>query len=190
MKAIYSILLPISFALATPSPAQEKPSRKTMVFQPGAKTPDGHAEEAETPTPPSQKTAATTPARNVSGDLPAQMVSTFFTQLQGNQVEQAYAGLMKGSKIAEQPDQIKNLKLRTNEALSTFGSIVGFDLVESKSVGPHLVRRTYLTLGKSFPLRWRFYFYLPGPDWCLLDLRVDDRLTGMFDEKEEVPPAK
>jgi len=100
---------------------------------------------------------------------------------------------MKGSKIAERPEELKTLKSKTKEAIEVFGPIQNYELVETKNVGTHLLRRTYLSLNKEFPLRWRFYFYLSDNLWRLIDLRVDDRVTGMFDEVEEpksAPEAK
>ena len=69
--------------------------------------------------------------------------------------------------------------------MELFGSIRGYELIESKTVGSNLLRRTYISLGRDFPLRWRFYFYRASADWRLVDLRVDDRLSGIFEEPEE-----
>jgi hypothetical protein len=80
---------------------------------------------------------------------------------------------------------LKQLKSKTREAIEVFGTIHGYDLVDSKAIGSRLVRATYVSLGKVFPLRWRFYFYKPDDVWRLIDLRVDDKLTGIFDESEE-----
>ncbi len=126
-------------------------------------------------------------------DLPAQVAGIFFGLLQKNEVDPAYEGLMKGSRIAERPEELKTLKSKTREAIDVFGPVQNYELVETRNVGLHLLRRTYLSLNKEFPLRWRFYFYLSGDLWRLIDLRVDDRVTGMFDESEEpksAPEAK
>ncbi len=80
---------------------------------------------------------------------------------------------------------MQQLKAKTREAIEVFGSIVGCDFVESHSVGTRLVRATYISQGTVFPLRWRFYFYKPMDVWRLIDMRVDDKLTGLFDEPEE-----
>jgi hypothetical protein len=80
---------------------------------------------------------------------------------------------------------LKTLKAKTREAIEVFGAISGYELVDSKNVGTRLLRRTYLSLGRDFPLRWRFYFYKSENVWRLIDLRVDDRLAGMFDETDE-----
>ena len=92
---------------------------------------------------------------------------------------------MKGSRIAERPEELKTLKTKTREAIDVFGPLLNYELVETRNVGTHLLRRTYLSLNKEFPLRWRFYFYQSGELWRLIDLRVDDKLTGIFDESEE-----
>jgi len=68
-----------------------------------------------------------------------------------------------------------------SEALSLFGEIRGFELVETKLVGSALRRYTFLSFGRDFPLRWRFYFYRTEKAWRLIDLHVDDRLAGIFE---------
>ena len=133
--------------------------------------------------------AATTPPAAVRAeselDPPAQAAIAFFNSIQKNQIDEAYAILTKGSKIAERPDELRTLKAKTTEAVELFGSIRGYEMIESKTVGSNLLRRTYISLGRDFPLRWRFYFYRASADWRLVDLRVDDRLSGIFEEPEE-----
>ena len=70
---------------------------------------------------------------------------------------------MKGTKIADRPKDITTLKGKTTEAVALFGQVQGYEILETKLVGAHLARFTCLSLGKDFPLRWRFYFYLAEP---------------------------
>lgn len=129
------------------------------------------------------------PVVTAENDVPAQVAAIFFGLLQKNEVDPAYEGLMKGSRIAERPEELKTLKTKTREAIDVFGPVQSYELVETRNVGTHLLRRTYLSLNKEFPLRWRFYFYFSGELWRLIDLRVDDRVTGMFDETDEPKTA-
>ena len=83
------------------------------------------------------------------------------------------------------------------EAVKSFqeaiGDMAAYDLVIGilwKRIGSKLMRRTYLSLGVEFPLRWRFYFYHANDRWRLIDLRVDDRLAGMFDEPKDASDDK
>jgi len=172
MKAQIISLLTV-FAVTAPfvsaqDKAVEKTARRTAVNTVGAKPPAGAPDAAADP----------------NLDEPAQIAAAFFTLLQKSRVEEAYANLTKGSKIAERPEELRSLKAKTSEAIQTFGAVQGSELVQSRSVGAHLIRRTYLSLGKDFPLRWRFYFYRADNIWRLVDLRVDDRLSGMFEEPE------
>jgi len=128
-------------------------------------------------------------ANDPLSDGPAQIVADFFTALRDGKIDEGYANLTKDSKIAEKPEELKTLKAKTREAIEVFGNISGYDLVESRAVGHRLVRATYTSLGKVFPLRWRFYFYKPESSWRLIDMRVDDKLTGIFDELEETKAA-
>ena len=118
-------------------------------------------------------------------DSPEKIIARFFSYLQRKEVDQAYDQLTRGTKIAERAEDVKTLKSKTKEAINVFGPILGHDSVVKKNVGTRLVSYTMLSLGKEFPLRWRFYFYKPADSWKLIDLRVDDRLAAMFDETDE-----
>ena len=176
MKARTAILLTVLFATAAALRAQEKAPGKPVksgILEPGKSLPAAPA--------------AAEPAPPTAGPItdPAQMTAAFFALLQKGSVDAAYASLTRGSRIAEKPEELKQLKAKTNEAIEFFGAISGYDLVESKTVGARLLRTTYVSHGRTFPLRWRFYFYNPDGTWRLIDLRVDDKLTGIFDEPEE-----
>lgn len=125
---------------------------------------------------------------NEEGDTPEKIIARFFAYVQRKEVDLAYDQLTKGTKIAERAEDVKILKSKTKEAIDVFGSVLGYDFVGKKNVGVRLVSYTCLSLGKEFPLRWRFYFYRPAEEWKLIDLRVDDRLAAMFDEPEEARP--
>ena len=173
MKPRLTILLSVFFTASALLQAQEKPR-----------------DQAPLPTPKMQvlpSTAAAAPPAPTAGPIsdPAQIVAAFFSLLQKSSVDAAYASLTRGSRIAEKPEELKLLKAKTNEAIEVFGAIIGHDLVDTKIVGARLLRTTYVSHGKTFPLRWRFYFYNPDGTWRLIDLRVDDKLTGIFDEPEE-----
>ncbi len=118
-------------------------------------------------------------------EIPEKIIARFFSYLQRREVDQAYDQLTRGTKIAERAEDVKTLKSKTKEAITVFGPMLGFDTVVKKNVGTRLVSYTLLSLGKEFPLRWRFYFYKPQETWRLIDLRVDDRLATMFDETDE-----
>ena len=171
---------------AAPTPPEktgEKP--KVLIFQPGEKLPNGVTEPGVAKGDVVQRAVHSNPML----DGPAGIVTTFFASLKEGKIEEAYATLTKGSKIAEKPEELRQLKAKTREAIDVFGNINGFDFVESRAIGQRLVRATYVSLGKVFPLRWRFYFFKPEDVWRLIDMRVDDKLPGIFDETEEPKPA-
>ena len=119
------------------------------------------------------------------GDSPDKIMSRFFAYLQRREVDQAYDQLTRGTKIAERAEDVKMLKSKTKDAIAVFGAMNGHEIVTKKSVGDRLISYTVISLGKDFPLRWRFYFYKPVDVWKLIDLRVDDRLAAIFDEPED-----
>jgi hypothetical protein len=143
---------------------------------------------AQTPVPaniakPTAALGTETPASDADG--PDKIIARFFAQLQRREVDVAYDQLTRGTKIAERAEDVRTLKSKTKEAITVFGPMLGYDSVVTKKVGTRLVSYTLLSLGKEFPLRWRFYFYKPMDTWKLIDLRVDDRLAAMFDETDD-----
>jgi hypothetical protein len=169
-----------------PQPERAAEKSKVLIFQPGEKLPNGVTE----PSVAKGEVVERAVHANPMLDGPAQIVATFFASLKEGKIDEGYATLTKGSKIAEKPEELRQLKAKTREAIDVFGSINGFDFVESRAIGQRLVRATYVSLGKVFPLRWRLYFYKPEDVWRLIDMRVDDKLPGIFDETEEpTPPA-
>lgn len=188
---------------ATPPPAPKAtpiPKATPPPVEPPAKTSTAGPEEKFPQIPPSRGAAAiaagaamTAPASpaiitSTVPPEPAQIVRAFFGSLGKGDIDGAYASLMKGSKIGDRPEEVRTLKAKTKDAIDIFGVMHGYDLVDIKPVGERLMRATYLSLGHELPLRWRFYFYKAEADWKLIDLRVDDKLTGIFDEAmEEVP---
>ena len=119
-----------------------------------------------------------------------QQVDAFFAALEDHKIDDAYNNLTKDTKIAQRSTDVATLKSKTQQAIEMFGDILGHDLVEVKSVRTHLVRVTYLSLGKDYPLRWRFYFYKSAATWRLIDIRVDDRLADIFGETTTPVPAE
>ena len=164
-------LLSLLSIVALPLFAQTPPLAKPAVpAKPDAAT------EAEHPAP--------------AAELPEKIVNRFFGYLQRKDVDTAYDQLTRATKIAERSDDVKTLKAKTKEAISVFGAIGGYEVVSTKMVGERLLRYTIVSLGKEFPLRWRFYFYKPADAWKLIDMRVDDRLAAMFDETDEDKASK
>ncbi|MEA3213176.1 MAG: hypothetical protein QOE70_6233 [Chthoniobacter sp.] len=135
--------------------------------------------------PPAEKGASPAVVTSTVPPEPAQIVHSFFQLVGMGEIDGAYTSLMKGSKIAERPEELRSLKLKTQKAVELFGVVHGYDLVDNKPVGERLMRATYVSLGHDFPLRWRFYFYKSQGEWKLIDLRVDDNLPGIFDELGE-----
>jgi hypothetical protein len=181
-----NVITSLCIAGSTLAFAQEKPRTDRGKVPVATPVPAPAAKPAE-----SVPTVTTQPSpAESSDDITTRMVAAFFAQVAKGQIDEAYATLTKGSKTIEKPEDLRVLKQKTREAIEVFGAITGHELVESKPIGTKLVRRTYISLGAEFPLRWRFYFYLANDRWRLIDLRVDDRLAGMFDEPREASDDK
>jgi hypothetical protein len=115
---------------------------------------------------------------------PEEIAEVFFNTLKEDKVDRAYELLVKGTMIEPREQELVMLRERTQKALDEYGPVTGCELVSDERVGEHLIRHTYVLLAKQLPLRWRFYFYLTGGEWKLIDLRVDDALVELFDDAE------
>lgn len=113
---------------------------------------------------------------------PSETIDMFFLGLKAGQIDAAYDGLVKGSVIADRREDVANLKDRTRHALDEFGPISGYEVLEERTVGSTLLRRTCISFNSDLPLRWRFYFYKAQGTWKLVDLRIDDGLVELFEE--------
>jgi len=125
-----------------------------------------------------------------AADSPQGQVDVFFRLLTEGRVDAAYDGLLKGTKILEMPKDVETLKTNTRKALKAFGDLNGYDQVSLKPLGSRLCCLTCISLGKAFPIRWRFYFYKAEEKWKLIDIRIDDRLVDMFEEPAPAAAAK
>lgn len=189
MKLFLFLFLFASLAIQAAPQKAARTDRGAAVATKPATTPQPTPAPPAAPAP-AQNSATPAPAPVTPADVPAQMAGEFFAALQRGQIDDAYATLTKGSKTIEKPEDLRILKQKTKEAIEVFGAVFGYELVETKHIGSKLMRRTYLSLGEEFPLRWRFYFYEAKGRWRLIDLRVDDRLAGMFDEPKETGDDK
>jgi hypothetical protein len=119
-------------------------------------------------------------------------ITIFFNLLKENKMDQAYEIVLANTKIKGREDEVKSLKKQTTEALTTYGPILSFEVIEQKRVGMSLLQIVCLSCSENFPLRWRFTYYRPGDKWKLLDIFVDDKIAELFDShsSEKNPPAR
>ena len=120
---------------------------------------------------------------------PRERLALFFQALGLDQVEAAYAGLVRGSILLERTEDLQRLQERTQRAMDSYGAMSGYEVLEEKMVGTALLRFTCLSLNQDLPLRWRFYFYRNSVGWNLVDLRVDDGLVELFEELGRPTPT-
>lgn len=110
-------------------------------------------------------------------------ITNFFNLLKQEKPDEAYTVILANTKIKGREEEVKGLKKQTQDAISTYGPILGFEFVEQRRVGMSLLRITCLSWSENFPLRWRFSYYRPGDKWRLLDIFVDDKIGELFDTK-------
>ena len=129
-------LLAIPFAALHAAPADGK---KRMVFPTGGKETLSNAEPSSAP-------------RALE---PTEVLRQFFSDLQADQLDSAYQGLVKNTIISERTENIDQLKEKTRLALDNFGPVKGHEIVESLQVGNSLYRYTCVSLNEDVPMRWQ-----------------------------------
>ena len=105
----------------------------------------------------------------------------FFTALRTGKTEDAYKELLKESNIARRPEDVQALIAKTNEAIAMYGKLEGAELIRTRFAGKRLVKVTYFSFCKFYPLQWDFYCYNSGPEgWRLIDIKVSNELAEMI----------
>jgi len=120
---------------------------------------------------------------------PPQTLERFFSFLKKEKIQEAYDSLVAGTILGERKEDVESLKTKTQQALDSYGSISGFEIIDTLNAGQNLIRYTCISLNEDLPLRWRFYFYNSPKGWRLVDLRIDDGLVELFESVKQRPPA-
>ena len=118
-----------------------------------------------------------------------QMTGRFFDLLKKDKIEQAYDELLKTSKIKARGEDVVQLKQQTREALTSFGPVLGFELLDHKRKGFSLMQLIYFSWQDERPLRWRFTFYRPKDKWRLVNIQLDDQAIQFWDDYPQKPSA-
>jgi hypothetical protein len=115
---------------------------------------------------------------------PVQMVETFFGMIQKGQISQAYDQLLKNSSIpASKPQAVQLLKTQTQNAMTLYGTMLGFEKIYEEQMGKSVVRLVYLLKLDLVPTTWEFYFYKPKSVWFLASITFNDQFNGLESKK-------
>lgn len=109
-------------------------------------------------------------------------LNQFFKLVSEGKVKNAYETLTKGSKAIS---DIKPLVTQTEAVIAGNGQIIDAELLRATRVGKRLIRISYLTHGKIYPMQWNFYCYQTATGWQVLDITVNNDLYAIFDEEEK-----
>lgn len=106
----------------------------------------------------------------------AQRVASFFKLRIAGELEQAYARLRAGS-----PGEDSLEQERLQQLIVRYGLPVGYEILQTESVGKSLVQVVCLELYERWCVRWRFLFYRsPRRGWLLLRLQPEEEPEGFF----------
>lgn len=130
-----------------------------------------------------QDTMSATPDATIEA-LHAQS-SQFLEGVSVGQAETAFAELLVGSPLSQQPEAVKKLVTSTRAIESRAGKYRDFERIESRRVGKDLVLMKYLYKCETFPVVWYFTYYRDfkrveamsdGENWVVIGVRFDTDL--------------
>ncbi|MDB5463474.1 MAG: hypothetical protein JWP23_1863 [Phenylobacterium sp.] len=101
--------------------------------------------------------AVATPAaaQPAGGASPGAVADAFFKGLQAGDVPKAYADMWRGTLMSKKQADVENVVNQTQGMLKYFGNVVGWEVIDSKSLSPSFVETTYLLRTENGPLFFR-----------------------------------
>jgi len=106
---------------------------------------------------------------------PEDITNTFFTTLIKGDISGSYEFLFRGSSIPiDKPQAVVLLKQQTQNALSLYGKILGYEFIKEEKFGSAIVRRLYVLKSEKGPIIWEFHFYKPKESWFLINVAFND----------------
>jgi hypothetical protein len=96
-------------------------------------------------------------------------------------VRPAYEALLRGSRLAERPENVEILVTRTIAAFQAFGPVLEYDHYDTQKVMGRLYAVDFVTWHTAQPLQWRFVYYRPVDAWTLIDVRVSDVVEDLLE---------
>lgn len=114
---------------------------------------------------------------SAAAQTPQQMVERFLTGIQQGKISESYDQLFVGSTIlASKPQAVSTLKHQTKTGLPLYGKILGYEKVHNEQFSNSLARLVYILKLERHPTIWQFYFYKPGSQWVLINVKFNDQL--------------
>ncbi len=112
-----------------------------------------------------------------AAETPKQKVEKFLAGLQQGKVSESYDELFVGSNISKaKPQAVTTLKHQTKSGLPLYGKVLGYEVVHNEQLSNSLARLVYILKLERHPTIWEFYFYKPGDQWVLINVKFNDKL--------------
>jgi len=164
IKATALLLLLVSTAGAQVTPPPPVPT---------APTPRGHE---IIPRPIQREAHAVLPPPEIAATIDA-----FFKGLEANEVRKAYLGLLTGTRLITQEDDLNPFITKTQQAITLYGQLSDYEVYDTRAIGSRLLVTTYLSAQPVAPLRWRFIYYKADKKWTLINVVFDDSLSDLLE---------
>ena len=106
-------------------------------------------------------------------DSPKALADAFFAEVMKGQTPTAFAKLIEGSPIKQQPKVIDQLRRDFDNVHAGFGKFLGPEMLREERLGGSLVRYVYLMKMEQHVTVWEFYFYKPKSSWFLAQVHFN-----------------
>jgi hypothetical protein len=115
-------------------------------------------------------------------------IGQFLKGVSMGETQNAYQGLLAGSRLLQQNKALKELTEKTQQLHTKYGPYCGFEQIAAKRVGRDVVLLRYLYKCTDFPVVWYFTFYraptageaLPeNIPWRVVTVRFDTELESL-----------
>jgi hypothetical protein len=117
-------------------------------------------------------------SRSFIGAVPEELekqCDEFFVLLKQGKLKEAYSAILKNSPMLDNEEQVDKLIKSTKRAIKLYGTLKGYEAVNSEAATESYIRLRYLGLHSELPMRWIFTFYKsPARGWILTNIKFDD----------------
>jgi hypothetical protein len=106
-------------------------------------------------------------------------IEKFVDDLKVGNAARAYEGLFAGTRMSDKPMDLQSMSAQTTNALSLYGKINGWSLIEQKDLSPDFSQVTFLLKTDATPLFFKFDFYRPNGKWLVTRVFFNDQYSKL-----------
>ncbi|MGY0505387.1 hypothetical protein [Luteimonas sp. e5] len=113
---------------------------------------------------------------------PATDAEALLKAIQDGNAAESIESVFEGTVIQRRnPASIQSVKGQVENLFKAYGTPRGYEKACEKDLSPSYKRLVYLQKFDDLPIAWQFYYYKPGNEWTLTNLRFNDNVVEILD---------